>query len=53
MLAYLVGGIIVAGLPTLPGAAYREYHKFLAVAFLVSGGMPSHQSTGTESQESW
>jgi hypothetical protein len=36
MLPYLVGGIIVGGLPTLYFAVrYREYRKFLAGAFFV------------------
>jgi hypothetical protein len=40
MLPYLVAAIIVIGLPTLYVAVrYREYRKFLAGAFFVSGGM--------------
>jgi len=40
MLPYLLGGIIVIGLPTLYVAVrYREYRKFLAGAFFVSSGM--------------
>jgi hypothetical protein len=40
MLPYLVGGIIVLGLPTLYLAVrYREYRKFLAGAFFVSSGI--------------
>jgi hypothetical protein len=40
MFPYLVAGIIVIGLPTLYVAVrYREYRKFLAGAFFVSGGM--------------
>jgi hypothetical protein len=40
MLPYLVGAIVVIGLPTLYVAVrYREYRKFLAGAFFVSSGM--------------
>ena len=40
MLPYLVGAIIVIGLPTIYFAVrYREYRKFLAGAFFVSSGM--------------
>ena len=40
MLPYLVGAIIVVGLPTIYVAVrYREYRKFLAGAFFVSSGM--------------
>src|SRR4051794_1832076 len=40
MLPYLVGAIIVIGLPTLYVAVrYRECRKFLAGAFFVSSGM--------------
>ena len=40
MLPYLVGAIILIGLPTIYVAMrYREYRKFLAGAFFVSSGM--------------
>ena len=40
MLPYLIGAIILVGLPTLYVAVrYREYRKFLAGAFFVSSGM--------------
>ena len=40
MLPYLVGAIIVVGLPTIYLAMrHREYRKFLAGAFFVSSGM--------------
>ena len=40
MFPYLVGAIIVIGLPTLYIAVrFREYRKFLAGAFFVSSGM--------------
>lgn len=40
MLPYLIGAIIVVGLPTIYIAVrYREYRKFLAGAFFVSSGM--------------
>ena len=40
MLPYLLGGIIVLGLPTLYVAVRsREYRKFLAGAFFVSSGI--------------
>jgi len=40
MLPYLAAAIIILGLPTLYVAVrYREYRKFLAGAFFVSGGM--------------
>ena len=40
MLPYLIAGIILIGLPTIYVAVrYREYRKFLAGAFFVSGGM--------------
>jgi|ERR1041384_3740602 hypothetical protein len=40
MLPYLVGAIILIGLPTIYIAVrHREYRKFLAGAFFVSGGM--------------
>ena len=40
MFPYLMGGIVVLGLPTIYVAVrYREYRKFLAGAFFVSSGM--------------
>jgi len=40
MFPYLVGAVIVIGLPTLYIAVrFREYRKFLAGAFFVSSGM--------------
>src|SRR5262245_27723678 len=40
MFPYLMGAIIVIGLPTIYFAVrYREYRKFLAGAFFVSSGM--------------
>jgi hypothetical protein len=40
MLPYLVGAIVVLGLPTIYFAVrYREYRKFLAGAFFVGSGM--------------
>ena len=40
MLPYLVGAIILIGLPTIFVAVrWREYRKFLAGAFFVSSGM--------------
>jgi hypothetical protein len=38
MVSYLVAAIILIGLPTLYVAVrYREYRKFLAGAFFVTG----------------
>jgi hypothetical protein len=40
MLPYLAAAVTIFGLPTLYVAVrYREYRKFLAGAFFVSGGM--------------
>ena len=40
MLPYLLGAIVVLGLPTIYVAVrYREYRKFLAGAFFASSGM--------------
>jgi hypothetical protein len=40
MLPYLIGAIVIVGLPTIYFAVrYREYRKFLAGAFFASSGM--------------
>lgn len=40
MLPYLLGAIVIIGLPTIYVAVrFREYRKFLAGAFFVSSGM--------------